>query len=397
MLTVHMEIVDVQVIPVEVPVKTRDDEYGVAPYVSGTRLRELPETLTFEEALDQNDSATESGEKLLLRLETDEGIYGWGEKNVPSYRVGRGMYEDVIGPELIGRSVWEIESFVEQFDGFPSGYYRDITPYIGAAEIAMWDALGKHLQKPVHQLIGGKQKDTIPTSYCLGLLSPEESRQYAARAVDLGFDVLKTKASRYWRADVERMRVLHDGSDGQLDLRIDPNQLWSFEDAVRVGAQLEDAGIYPQFFEQPIRIDSFGTLKRLRERLRIPIGVNEDAYFLRGLFHSAMEDAIDAAVVDVVPAGGITGMQRLAGVASDMGISLAHHSNFDLGIKNAAKLHVWSSTPACNLAIDSIYYAYEDYLYEQPMTFDRGRLTVPDRPGLNGEIDEEKIEEYRLD
>lgn len=392
-----MRVTDIDTVPVEVPVKTRDEEYGVAPYVSGTRLRDLPDTLSFEEALAQNETATEYGEKLLIRIQTEDGVVGWGEKNVPSYDVGRAMYEDVIGPELIGRSVADIEDFVSAFEGYPTGYYRDITPYVGAAEIAMWDAYGKHLGKPVHQLIGGKHRDAIPVAYLLGLLSPEDSREYAARARDLGFDVLKTKASRYWRTDVDRMIAIDEAVDGQLDLRIDPNQLWSFEDAVRVGARLEDAGVYPEFFEQPIRIDNYGTLKRLRERLRVPIGVNEDAYFLRGIFQMAREDAIDAAVADVIPSGGILGLKRLAAVAGDAGISLAHHSNFDLGIKNAAKVHVWASTPACNMAIDSVYYAYDDYLFETPMEFSEGRIVVPNEPGLNGAVDGEKLEEYRLD
>lgn len=392
-----MQIVDIETIPVQVPVQTRDSEYGVAPYVSGTRLRDVPETLDFEAALEHNETATEYGEKLLIRIETDEGVIGWGEKNVPAYSVGRAMFEDVLGPELIGRPVSEIESFVEQFAGFPSGYYRDITPYIGSVEIAMWDALGKHLNQPVHQLIGGKRVDTVSAAYLLGLLSPEESRTYARRAQDLGFDVIKTKASRYWRKDVERAIAIDDEVNGELDIRVDPNRLWSFEDAVRVGAKLEDAGVYLQFFEQPIEIDSYGTLKRLRERLQTPIAVNEDAYYLRALLQLAKEDAIDAAVVDVIPSGGILGLQRLAGVAGDAGISLAHHSNFDLGIKNAAKVNVWAATPACNLSIDTVYYAYEDYLYQTPMEVANGRITVPDRPGLNGDIDEEKIEAYRLD
>jgi len=392
-----MQITGIETIPVEVPVKNLGDGLGNSPYVSGGRLSDIPDSYSFDEALDAVDEATESGHKLLVRLRTDEGVDGWGEIYVPSPEVGRAIYQDIIGPELKGKSVWEMESLAADFDGFESGYYRDVTPYVGAADVAMWDALGKHLDQPVHRLLGGKRQDSVPVAYCLGLLSPEESRRHARTALENGFSVLKTKGSRYWETDVERIEAMHDEVDGELEFRLDPNQIWQFDQAVRVGAQLEDAGIYLQYLEQPIRIDTFQTYARMRDRLRTPIAVNEDAYMQRNLFQLGRDAGIDAAVADMVPAGGFTGFKRLAGVASDMGISLAHHSNFDLGIKNAAKIQAMATSPACDLPVDSVYYAYEDHLFENPLEIEDGRMRIPDRPGLNGAIDNDKLETYRLD
>jgi L-alanine-DL-glutamate epimerase-like enolase superfamily enzyme len=386
-----------ETIPVGVPVKSLNESYGLSPYIAGGRLRDVPDSLTFEEALERVESATDRGKKLLIKIDTENGITGWGEVKVPTMRTGKVLIEELIEPKLIGREVNDIESFVDEFRYFSSMYYTDITSYIGGVEIALWDALGKELQKPVHELIGGKTRDSIPIAYCLGLMSPEESRKHARFAYEHGFSVLKTKGSRYWRQDVERIKAMHDEVDGQLEFRLDPNQLWSVDEAVRVGAKLEDSGIYLQYMEQPIRIDSFGTLERLRERLRTPIAVNEDAYFPRNIAMASAKDAIDAAVVDLVPAKGILGFKRLMGVADDFGISLAHHSNFDLGIKNAAKLHAIASTPNFNLPIDSVYYAYEDYLLEEPLEIEDGRMNVPTKPGLAGKINQDKIEEYRLD
>lgn len=391
-----MKITGLETIPVEVPVKRQGEPYGIAPYVGGNRLRELPESLSFAEALEANEEATEAGKKLLIKLQTTEDIVGWGELKVPTMRTGRTLIEELIEPEVVGRSVWEMEALVDRFESFSTMYYTDLTSYVGAVEMAMWDALGKHLDRPVHQLIGGKTRDTIPVAFCLGLLSPEESREYAQFALDEGYSVLKTKGSRYWQTDVERIKAMHDEVDGQLEFRLDPNQLWGLEDAVRVGAELEDAGIYLQYLEQPIRIDSFGSLKRLRQRLKTPIAVNEDAYFQHNLSMIAAQDAVDAAVVDLVPARGILGLKRLAGIADDFGISLAHHSNFDLGIKNAAKLHTAATTPAINLPIDTVYNTYEDYLLEDPLKIEDGAFVVPDSPGLAA-VDEAKVEEYRID
>lgn len=392
-----MQIKSIETIPVGVPVKSIDEPYGLSPYIAGGRFQGLPESLSFEDALDQVEPSENRGRKLLVKIETENGITGWGEMKAPTMRFGRVLIEELIEPKLLNREVHDIESFVDEFRYFSSLYYTDITSYVGGVEIAMWDALGKELGKPVHELIGGKTRDSVPIAFCLGLMSPKESREHARFAYKEGFSVLKTKASRYWQQDVERIKAMHDEVGGQLEFRLDPNQLWSVDEAVRVGAMLEDEGIYLQYLEQPVRVDSFGTLKRLRNRLRTPIAVNEDAYFPRNIAMAAANDAIDAAVVDLIPAKGILGFKRLMGVADDFGLSLAHHSNFDLGIKNAAKLHAIGSSPSFNLPIDSVYYSYEDYILEKPLKIENGEMKVPDRPGLAGKIDDQKIEQYRLD
>ncbi len=370
-----MEITDLEAIPIEMGVRPKEDEYGLAPYVT-------------------NHGAVESVERMLIRIETTGGITGWGEmRTTLSAEATKVILEHDVAPKLIGHDVWEIESFVEDF----FFEYMDINTFLGGVEMAMWDALGKYRDAPVHQLVGGKCEDQVAFAYCVGILDLDESRTHARRALDRGYNVLKTKAGRDWQQDVDRIKAMHDEVDGALEFRLDPNQGWTFEDAVRVGAQLEDSGIYLQYLEQPIRIDSFGTFKRLRNRLRTPICANEDMYFPRNLLEMGKEDAIDVGVVDIIPSGGILGMKRLAGLASEMGISLSHHCAFDLGVKTAAVLHAVSSTPAINLAPDTVYYAWEDDIIENPFTIEKGRMTVPDKPGLGITVDEEKIEQYRVD
>lgn len=395
-----MEVTDVDTVPVEVPVKPLAEEFGIAPYHAGPALEALPETMSYGEAIDAVGNGTGSTRKLLLRVTTDDGVEGWGEigTHMASMRMGAATVEDVIAPRLVGKSVDEVTALFEEFPRYPSSYYRDVTPFLGCAEIAMWDALGKSLGEPVHRFLGGAAEDAVPLAFCLGLLSVEESCRKAEFAAERGFTVLKTKASRYWRADVERIEAMHEATDGRLEFRLDPNQMWDVQDAVRAGALLEDAGIYLQYLEQPVRIDSVGTFERLRERLRQPVaGGNEDLFVPHNLFALAREDAIDVGQPDLIPSGGLLAMKREAGVAAEANIPLAHHSNFDLGLKNAAKAHLMASTPAFTLPADSVYYALEDDILEDPLEVRDGRLQVPDRPGLAGPVDDDAIEQYRID
>ncbi|MFW6046137.1 MAG: mandelate racemase/muconate lactonizing enzyme family protein [Natronomonas sp.] len=369
-----MPVVDVETIPVEVGVSALEDG-GIAPYRG-------------------NQTAVERVTRLLIRITTDDGIEGWGEvRPTLAIESAAQIIERDIAPHVVDRPVWEIEAFLSQFEF----EYLHLRSFVAGVEMALWDALGRQLEVPVHRLLGGKCTDAIPVAAPLGILPPEESRRYARRALESGYEVLKTKAGRDWQTDVDRVIAMHDEVDGALEFRVDPNQGWTVEEAVRVMARLEDRGIYLQYAEQPIRIDSIGSLGRLRSRVKTPIAVNEDTYVPRNLFQLIKADAIDVAVVDLVPAGGILELKRLVGVASEAGLSLAHHDGFDLGIKKAAVAHAVASSPAINLATDTVYPAWEDHIIDPPLTVTDGHLTVPDGPGLGISVDVEKLESLRID
>lgn len=369
-----MHVVDVETIPVEADVKPLEAG-GIAPYRG-------------------SESSVERVTRLLIRVSTDGGIEGWGEiRPTLALETAAGLVERDVAPQIVGRPVWEIEAFLDRFQF----EYLHLRPFVAGVEMALWDAFGKHLGEPLHRLLGGKCTDAIPVAAPLGILPPDESRRYARRALEDGYDVLKVKAGRDWRTDVDRVVAMDEAVDGQLELRVDPNQGWTVEEAVRVAARLEDHEIYLQYLEQPIRIDSVGSLARLRSRVRTPIAVNEDTYVPRNLYQLASADAIDVAVVDLVPAGGILELKRQLGVATEAGLSVAHHDAFDLGIKKAAVAHTVASSPAINLATDTVYPHWADHVIETPLSVADGHLTVPDGPGLGVTVDEGQLDSLRVD
>jgi L-alanine-DL-glutamate epimerase-like enolase superfamily enzyme len=368
-----MEISDIEAIPIKVDVETLSDG-GIAPYVTG-------------------QGQVESVPRMLVRVETEDGVVGWGESMVEMDPIAmKTLIEREVAPKAVGRSVWQIEEFVDDY----FYYYVDIESLWGPVEMAMWDAMGKYRDAPIHQFLGGKCQDAVDVSYCVGILNPSTSREHVNRALDRGFSTLKTKGGRDWETDVERLIAMDDEADGELQFRIDPNQTWSFEEAVRVGARLEDAGVYVQYLEQPVEIETYGTYERLRERLRQPIAANDDTYFSRNFFHLVKQDAIDVGVVDCVPSG-ISGIKGLAGIADDSAVTLAHHCGFDLGVKTAAMLHTVSSTAAFTLPSDTTYYAWSEYILEDPFEIVNGQIEVPDSPGLGVTVDENAVESLRID
>lgn len=384
-----MQIVDVSAYAVRVGLRPLS-EGGIAPYKT-------------------NHNAESEKDRVVLRVETDTGVVGWGEmRPFLSAPVTVDLIEDGIAPLVVGKSPFDVESLRRQM--FIE--YANVDMFFAGVEIACWDIIGKHLGRPVYELLGGTgaidqtewlvdepspdPRDGVEVAYCLGILPPEESRSHAARVHEAGYSVLKTKAGRDWQQDVDRIVAMDDEVDGALDFRLDPNQGWRVDEAVRVGASLADQDVYLQYLEQPIRVNAHDMLASLRERTQQPIAPNEDTYIANNLRSMIDKQALDVAVVDMVPMGGISGLRQLAAIATDAGIPLAHHCAFDLGIKTAAIAHAVTGIPGFSLPPDCAYSAWEDDIIEEPFVIEDGRLPVRSEPGLGIVVDESKLETYAI-
>lgn len=388
-----MEITDVTAMTVDIPLRDLNEHLGIGPYVT-------------------NHGQVDSMERVLVRVDTDEGIVGWGEmRTFLSSTATESILEDGIGPLIEGQSPFEVERLRRQV--FIE--YTNIELFFAAVETACWDIVGKFLNKPISELLGGATAPQqtsamnvdaadhesttdreIEFAFCLGILPLEESRSKAREALEAGFSVLKTKAGRDWQQDVARIEAMHDEVNGQLEFRLDPNQGWSLDQAVRVGAALEDSGIYLQYMEQPIQVNAHTSLAALRQRLRQPIAPNEDTYIPHNLRSLINTGAMDVAVLDLTPAGGIAGLRQQAAIVEDAGVPFTHHCAFDLGIRTAAILHAVHGIPGFSLPPDTTYYAWKSNILQDPFEITEGRMTVPDDPGLGVNIDQNAIEEYRV-
>jgi L-alanine-DL-glutamate epimerase-like enolase superfamily enzyme len=386
-----MEITDVTAYPINVPLVDLDDG-GVAPY--RTCHGELYDM-----------------DRVVVRVDTDEGVAGWGEvRAFLTPEVTATILEDGIGSMVQRQSPFELEALRRQL--FIE--YTNAQMFFAPIETACWDIVGKSLDEPIYRLLGGwtaptqtsrkhrdhvnesQTDDRVDLAYALGIVSPEKARQVAVRVLEEGYTVLKMKAGRDWQEDVKRVRAIHDEVGDGLEYRLDPNQGWTLDEAVRVGTKLADDDIYLQYMEQPIRIDAHHSLARLAQRTQQPIGPNEDTYPPHNLRRLIDHGAVDVAVVDLTPAGGITGVRQLAGIAEDAGISLAHHCAFDLGVRTAAVLHAVHGIPGFDHPPDTVYYGWEEDILVNPFEVTEGSLPVPDGPGLGIEVDEGKLQQYHL-
>jgi len=366
-----MKIRDIELTIVEIPVKPLS-EGGIAPYAGS-----------------QDKVGTSTATSAVYKVITDEGIVGWGEMNpVITLKLTHNLLEEYIKPKLIGRNPFEINNIMKEFAPVYNPQVNTKS-FLTGIEIACWDIMGKALGQPVHALLGGKVRDRVDIAYAVGILDDDETRDKVRRIKAEGYRTMKTKGGKDVAFDIRRARLMREAGGDDLAIRVDMNQGYDTPTALRYLRNVEELDL--QYVEQPLPINRFEDMAMLRQRSSTPIAINEDCYVASNIMHMVKRGSIDLAVVDMEPIGGINEMRRIAAMAEEAGLPLAHHCAWDMGIKLAAILHATSALPAFSYPMDSTYFAHGADVLTAPIAVEDGAYRVPEGSGLGVEVDEEKL------
>ncbi len=331
--------------------------------------------------------STSTSTSAIVRVVTDEGLVGWGEHNVNFLPgVSEAGMEKTAGDWLIGRDPLNLEAF-----------HRECpleTRLKSGVEMALWDLKGKAAGLPVAVLLGGIIREEIELAACMGIQTYEKAGEIASHYVEQGYTTLKTKAGSDMREDLEMVRGVRDAVGSRLKLRIDPNRAYSPAEAVRLAQALEEYDL--EYLEQPIPAEPLWDAAWLRQQTRTPIALNESVTDLRSVWEILVRNAAAFILPDTPQAGGILPCVKIGTLCEAAGIPCIMHCGHDMGPKTAAMVHVAAACPAYSLANDSTYYGLENDICTEPLPIVRGRIRVPDRPGLGIEGDPEKLRHYRV-
>ena len=326
-------------------------------------------------------------ECLLIRIETDSGIVGWGE--TPEDWINQsfeGTPEDRLRGAAIGRDVFDIEAWYAQ---------NTLGSYLASGvEMAMWDVIGKATRQPLYRLLGGAIRKRIELAACMGIRPYEEAKVIARGYVEQGFTTLKTKAGRHAEEDLEMVRGIRDGVGDRLKLRIDPNMGYASDVAFALARDLEKYHL--EYLEQPMPFSCIGESARLRNITKTPLALNESVTTPEITLQILQLRAADVLLPDTYQCGGILGVKKVAALCEAAGVPCVFHCAHDLGLKTAAMLHVVASTPNFTLANDCTYYGLEDDILTPLHKIERGTMAVPEGHGLGVHVDEAKVARYRV-
>lgn len=299
-------------------------------------------------------------EGVVIKIGTDEGLYGLGEAS-PSKRVTGetvGSVLDVINnlfrPVLIGQNPLDIERITELLDS----RVLHNTSAKAAVDIALYDILGKKTQLPLSKLLGG-YKDEITTSITIGIKGIEETLEEARKLLGEGVKVIKIKIGISPAEDIEKLRLLREELGSGVTLRADANQGYSRTEAVSVLRELEKQEI--EFIEQPLPWWDIEGLRIVRDKVGIPIMADESLHTIHDAMNLIQSGACDLFNIKLMKTGGISAARKIAAIAESAGIPCMLGCMVETRIGISAATHLALSNRNIKYAdLDGHLYLKED-------------------------------------
>jgi L-alanine-DL-glutamate epimerase-like enolase superfamily enzyme len=279
----------------------------------------------------------------LVRVETDEGLVGFGEA-CPAYEfTGDTLWsvEDVIGeylgPSVIGKDPFQLEAIVHCWE-------RELWT-VGnqaaqaALEMALWDLQGKALGRPLYDLLGGRTRDGLTEVITWGWDEPEALAAKTRRMRTEGVTVFKIKVGDLPERDEQRVAAVREAAGPDARITVDANQGWlDAKTAVRAIRLLEPHSI--EFAEQPVRMDDLEAARFVRAHVDVPIALDETVRGPREALAAASAGACDIFVVKLMKTGGILGALKVNAIAEAAGISIMMGNMGESSLGLAAHFHI---------------------------------------------------------
>ncbi|WP_434400029.1 dipeptide epimerase [Planococcus sp. 11815] len=333
---------------------------------------------------------------LILELETDNGLVGYGEAVPDEHVTGEyftASYEvlkELFLPAVIGMNPFDIEAIHHKMKGILAG-----NPAAKAAvDIACYDLMGKASGQPVYNLLGGQSKEHLSYPRVLSIEAPEIMAKKAKQAVEAGYGSLKLKVGAdNAQLDVERILAVRKEVGDSVPIRVDVNQGWkSVGTAVSAIRQLETAGL--SWVEQPIRMGDIRGLAEVRQKTAVPIMADETVQSMEDLLEIIRLDAADVINIKLMKCGGIFHAVQMAKTAEAAGMLCQIGSMVESSVASSAGYHAAMS----RINIESteltgpLLFSEEigDLKYEHP------HVLLSGKPGLGIEVDPEKLKKLTV-
>jgi L-alanine-DL-glutamate epimerase-like enolase superfamily enzyme len=350
---------------------------------------------------------------VVLKLTLDDGTVGWGEAQVlkdwggeygtrsgESHETATVVIREQLAPIVIGEDVCQIENVYAKMERFVRGY-----PYAKAAiDVAMHDAVGKLYGVPIYQLLGGLVRRAVPLAHSIGLMDIETAIAEAKAVVEEGITTLKVKVGVDAARDIELVSRLRETFGSKIRLRVDANQGYrSWKEALRVTRIMSESDIW--YMEQPC--EGLENMARVAQNTDVPIMADESAWSARDVLRLIEWKAAEMVSVYYTKPGGLMKAKKLLAVAETGGLACDINGSGEMGIGNAANLHLAASSSIIELPgtipVTSTAeivrtkvagHKYLDDIIKVPFDYRDGALLVPDGPGLGIEVDESKLKKY---
>ena len=342
-----------------------------------------------------------------VKVQTDEGIHGWGECYTQSDRdLQIVAHVDQFRRYLIWRDPTNIKHFMQvAYDDFADRRgAMDLCSVLSGIEQALWDtSRARRLGAPVYTLLGGACRNKIrvyANGWSGGAATPDVLAEKASRVIDMEFTALKfDPQSGPWRSyvskDVERATVENvaavcDAVGPDVDIPIEMHGRLAPTHATRIAREIER--YHPFWYEEPVLAENIDALAAVKQEINIPVVTGEELYTkfeFREVFEKRAADIINP---DVCNVGGILELKEIAAMAEPYYVVVSPHNYNSTTVGLAATIQVSTAIP--NFLITEYFVNLETFGKEiavTPFEVVDSYIQVPDGPGLGIELDEEAL------
>jgi galactonate dehydratase len=347
---------------------------------------------------------------LFVKVETDEGIHGWGEAYTQADR------DTVIEAHihkmtryLLGWNPFEIKRFTHMAyeDWATKRGGMDFFCAVSGIEQALWDIVGKTLNQPVYNLLGGPCRDRIrvyANGWTARAKTPQELGDRARDVVKKGFTALKFDPfSGPWRLyirreeelqAIENLKAVREAVGPDVDILVEVHRRLAPMHAIRVAHAME--AYRPFWYEEPVPRENLEALAEVRRGINIPVVTGECIYTKAGFRKVFEKRAADIINPDVCNTGGILELKEIAAMAEPHYVAVSPHNYNSTTIGLAAS--VQAAAVMTNFLILEYFVSFEAMGFEvavEPLRVEKGVIRLPKTPGLGVELKEKALAQYQ--
>lgn len=357
---------------------------------------------------DISSEADGTQDDLIIVVETDEGITGYGEVDTAPF-VGKAVVEAYMShgtcyglrEVVVGADPFDYEQIWN--DMWAKTYYYGrsgpVMHVMSGIDMALWDIMGKATGKPVHKLLGGSYTDKVrPYASALMPGTPDEVKQMVETYTAQGFTAIKFGWGPLGydvHLDIELVKTARKAAGDKVELMIDIGKRYRLKSAIYAAKAMEQSDIY--WLEEPLPAEDYEGYKRLTASTTLRIATGEEESGRRAFSRLIRETHVDVIQPDISRCGGLTEAKKIATLAEDANILCVPHA-FKTGVLVAASIHLIAALPhAPFLEFSVTASGIRKEILTQPFVQKDGFVDVPQTPGLGIEINQDVIRKYGVE
>ena len=328
-------------------------------------------------------------DNLLIRIESDSGLVGWGEAPAaPSH--GGATLQDMVGIFNSEIAPYLLRKHALDLSGITSALFRIAKKgksAIGAVDVALYDLAGQHLGVPTHMLIGGMRRESVAPLWLIGTQSIKSDIEEAKIRYDQGYRFFKIKLGvKSLQEDIESTLALRSALGGEVRLCGDANTGYTCKQAIDYSEAVAPADF--EFLEQPLAKDDLDGLRQLIKLNIVQVGLDESITSSQDILKYAAEK-ISGVSLKTLKLGGISGVIAAGNICESLNLQINLSGKIaETGIASAALLQLSAVLNNVNWGVSPSHLYLAEDVVKTPPTPKNGVYTISKSPGLGIEVDE---------